>query len=109
MSPKQNYDQMNQESGGVFEAPSQGQELRDTQQVYLQKTKTKSAENDDEEFELLLRLQQQDTNFVKTLASLIKSHYVFLVSDIQLHDVDWFAVNRTAFFLWIPCSIFADN
>ena len=33
MSSKQNYDQMNQESGGVFESPSQGQELRDTQQV----------------------------------------------------------------------------
>ena len=98
MSPKQNYDQMNQESGGVFEAPSQGQELRDTQQVYLQKTKTKSAENDDEEFELLLRLQQQDTNFVKTLASLIKSHYVFLVSDIQLHDVDWFCCKQNSVF-----------
>ena len=36
MSPKQVYDQINQESGGVFESPSQGQELRDTQQV-LQK------------------------------------------------------------------------
>ena len=33
MSSKQNYDQMNQESDGVFESPSQGQELRDTQQV----------------------------------------------------------------------------
>ena len=31
MPPKQVYDQINQESGGVFESPSQCQELRDTQ------------------------------------------------------------------------------
>ena len=41
MAPKQVYDQIYQESGGVCESPSQGQELRDTQQVYRQKTKTK--------------------------------------------------------------------
>ena len=51
------------------------------QQVYRQKTKTKSAENEDDELELLLRLQQQDINFVKTLASLSKSYYVFLAND----------------------------
>ena len=67
------YDQINQESGGVFESPSQGQELRDRQQVYRQKTKTKPAENEENEFELLLRLQRQDINFVKMLASLSKS------------------------------------
>ena len=53
MPPKQLYDQINQESGGVFESPSQGQELRDTQQINRQKTKTKCAENEDDEFELL--------------------------------------------------------
>ena len=94
MPPKQVYDQINQESGGVFESPSQGQELRDTQQVYRQKTKTKSAENEDDEFELLLRLQRQEINFVKTLASLSKSYYVFLANDVQLHDVDWFCCKQ---------------
>ena len=90
MPPKQVHDQINQESGGVCESPSQGQELRDTQQVYRQKTKTKSAENEDDEFELLLRLQRQDINFAKTLASLSKSYYVFLANNVQLHDVDCF-------------------
>ena len=52
---KQVYDQINQESGGVFESPSQVQERRDTKQVYRQKRKMKSAENEDDEFELLLR------------------------------------------------------
>ena len=65
MPPKQVYDQINQESGGVFESPSQGQELIDTQQVYRQKTKTESAENEEDEFELLLRLQRQDINLLK--------------------------------------------
>ena len=58
MPPKQVYDQINQGSVGVSESPSQGQELRDTQHVYHQKTKTKSAENEDDEFELLLRSQR---------------------------------------------------
>ena len=62
MPPKQKHDQMNQESSGIFESPSQGQELRDTQKVYRQKTNMKSAENKDDESELLLRLQQQDIN-----------------------------------------------
>ena len=39
MSPKQVYDQINQ-SGGVFESPSQGQELRDAT--------SKAPENKDE-------------------------------------------------------------
>ena len=107
MPPKQVYDQINQESGGVYESPSQGQELTDMQHVYRQKTKTKSVENEDDEFELLLRLQRQDMNFVKTLASLSKSYYVFLTNDVQLRDVIGFAVNRTAFYLWIPRSILA--
>ena len=68
MPPKQVYDQISQESGEVFESPSQCQELRDTQQVYRQKTKTKSAQNEGDGFELLLRLQRQEINFVKTLA-----------------------------------------
>ena len=88
MPPKQLYDQINQESGGVFESPSQGQELRDTQQINRQKTKTKCAENEDDEFELLLRLQRQKTNFVNTLVSLSKSYYVFLANDVQLYDID---------------------
>ena len=99
MLPKQVYDQINQESGGVFESPPQGQELRDTQQVYLQKTKPKFAENEADEFELLLRLQRQDMNFVKTLASLSKSYYVFLANNAQPHDVFGLAVNRTALYL----------
>ena len=37
MPPKQVYDQINQESGRVFKSLSQGQELRDTTQVYRQK------------------------------------------------------------------------
>ena len=37
MPPKQVYDQINQGSGRVFKSPSQGQELRDTTQVYRQK------------------------------------------------------------------------
>ena len=106
MPPKQVYDQINQESGGVFESPSQYQELRGTQQVYRQKTKTKSAENEDDEFELLLRLQRQETNFVKTLASLNKSYYVFLANDVQLHDVDWFCCKQNPY---IPRSIFAKT
>ena len=52
MPPKQVYDQINQD-----------QELRDTQQVHRQKTKTKSAENEGDEFELLLRFQRQVMNF----------------------------------------------
>ena len=80
-----------------FESPSQGQELRDTQQVYCQKTKTKSAENEDDEFELLLRLQRQSKNFVKTLASLSKSYYGFLANDVQLLDVSWFYIPRSIF------------
>ena len=63
MPPKQKHDQMNQESSGICESPSQGQELRDTQKVYRQKTNMKSAENKDGECELLLRLQRQDINF----------------------------------------------
>ena len=74
MPPKQVYDQINQESG---KSPSQDQELIDTQQVYHQKRKTESAENEDDEFELLLRLQRQEENVFKTLASLSKSYYVF--------------------------------
>ena len=74
MPPKQVCDQISQELAGVFESPLQGQELRDTQQAHRQKTKTKSAGNKDDEFELLLRLQRQDINFVKTLASLSKSY-----------------------------------
>ena len=38
MPLKQVYDQIHRESGGVFEPPSQGEELRETQQVYRQKT-----------------------------------------------------------------------
>ena len=82
------YDQINQKSGGVFESLYQDQGLRDTQQVYCQKTKRKSVESEDDEFELLLRLQRQDMNFVKALASLSKSYYVFIGTDVQLHDVD---------------------
>ena len=82
------YDQINQKSGGVFESLYQDQGLRDTQQVYCQKTKRKSVESEDGEFELLLRLQRQDINFVKALASLSKSYYVFIGTDVQLHDVD---------------------
>ena len=33
MPPKEVYDQINQESGGVFESPSQGQELGDTANI----------------------------------------------------------------------------
>ena len=43
MPPKQEYDQINQGSGGVFESSSQCQKLRDKQQLYHQKTKTKFA------------------------------------------------------------------
>ena len=65
MTPKQVYHQINPESGGVFESASQGQKLKDTQQVYRQKTKRKSAENEEDECELLLRLQRQDINLLK--------------------------------------------
>ena len=82
------YDQINQKSGGVFESLYQDQGLRDTQQVYCQKTKRKSVESEEDEFELLLRLQRQDINFVKALASLSKSYYVFIGNDVQLHDAD---------------------
>ena len=76
MAPKQVYDQINQMSGGVFESRLQSQELRDTRQVHCQKKKKKSAENEDDEFELLLRLYGQDISFVKTLASLSNSYYI---------------------------------
>ena len=59
MPPKQVYDQVNQESGEVFEAPSDARELIDTQLVYRQKTKTKSAENEDDQYELFLRLSDK--------------------------------------------------
>ena len=59
MPPKQVYDQINQESGEVFEAPSDARELIDTQLVYRQKTKTKSAENEDDQYELFLRLSDK--------------------------------------------------
>ena len=59
MPPKQVYDQVNQESGEVFEAPSDAWELIDTQLVYRQKTKTKSAGNEDDQYELFLRLSDK--------------------------------------------------
>ena len=59
MPPKQVYDQINQESGEVFEAPSDARELIDTQLVYRQKTKTKSAGNEDDQYELFLRLSDK--------------------------------------------------
>ena len=76
MAPKQVYDQINQMSGGVFESWLQSQELRETRQVHCQKKKKKSVENEDDEFELLLRLYRQDISFVKTLASLSNSYYI---------------------------------
>ena len=109
MPPKQVYDQVNQESGEVFEAPSDARELIDTQLVYRQKTKTKSAENEDDQYELFLRLQRQDKNFVKTLASLSKSYYIFLANYVQLHDVIGFVVNRRSFYFLILRSIFAKT
>ena len=39
MKAKTIYDKINDESGGVYASSSQGQQLRDTNQVYQQKKK----------------------------------------------------------------------
>ena len=90
MIEKTIYDTINEQSCDVFTSVAQSNELRDVKQVYRQAATVKKNETAKEvshEFTLLLKAQQEDKEFVRTISRLIQSYYPFLGDDIQLNDI----------------------
>ena len=86
---KEADDKENALSGGVYESSSQSDELRNMKQVYRQKEemkpKAKPAESD--ELLTLIRYQQENTNFLRSVVCLDQSYYGFITTDTQLNDI----------------------
>ena len=98
-NPKNVFDQINNESGGVFHSNSQSRELRDMRQVYRQKKNTKckdtfSPNSANDELLSALNMQRADPDFVRTVSCLRDSYYIFLGSDIQLEDIKQFCCEK---------------
>ena len=90
MSAKKIYDTINEQSGDVFTSVAQSNELRDVKQVYRQAAsvkKNETAKEVSDEFTLLLKAQQEDKEFVRTISCLSQSYYAFLGDDTQLNDI----------------------
>ena len=75
---KKNYDTINEQSGDVFTSVAKSNKLRDVKQVYRQAAsvrKNESAKKASDEFKLLLKAQQGDKEFVRTISCLSQSYY----------------------------------
>ena len=98
MEPKAVYDQMNNESGGVFYSTSQSHELRDMQQVYRQRQNVKNTKKAptkvNDELAAAIHIQRNDPDFVRTVSCLRDSYYIFLGKDIQLEDIVQFCCEK---------------
>ena len=106
MPPKKVYDQISDDSGGVFYSTSQSNELRDTRQAYRQsenlKKKWKEDEINDHQGELasIIEFQRREKEFVRNVSCICESFYVFLGTTIQLSDVAKFCCDMDEV-LWI--------
>ena len=90
MIEKTIYDTINEQSCDVFTSVAQSNELRDVKQVYRQAAsvkKNETAKEVSDEFTLLLKAQQEDKEFVRTISCLSQSYYAFLGDDTQLNDI----------------------
>ena len=91
MSSKKIYDKVNEDSGGPMYSTSQSNELRDTRQVYRQSSKSKKEGQEtvkcDDELASFIRYQKSHQDFLRTVACLQSSYYVFLGDNKQLDDV----------------------
>jgi hypothetical protein len=64
-------------------------------QLYRQKEKCQDSENTDQ-VTRLIRLQREDTDFVRSVCCLAKSYYTFIANDIQLNDIVKFCCLNTS-------------
>lgn len=94
MDPKKVYDEVNNESGGVFYSTSQSNELRDMKQVYRQNKKDKSCPLVADELTSAILLQQDDPQFIRSVSSLNKFYYIFLGNDEQFEDIVTFCCEK---------------
>ena len=80
--------------GGVRTSSSQGQELRDTRQLYQQKEKESVKKEPHDDLSNVIRLQGQGCRLISTISIICKSYQVFLGNDVQLQDVELFCCNN---------------
>ena len=73
---------------------SQGQELRDTRQLYQQKEKESVKKEPHDDLSNVIRLQGQGCRLISTISIICKSYQVFLGNDVQLQDVELFCCNN---------------
>ena len=94
MQAKTVYDKIIDESGGVYASSSQGQDLRDTRQVYRQKGKESLKKEPHNDLSNVIRLQSQSRKLIRTISITGKIYQVFLSKDVQLQDVELFCCNN---------------
>ena len=91
LNAKTVYDEVNNESGGVYYLSSQSSKLRDTRQVHRPKEKAKmsngmSTSKLSGELSTAIMLQHSDPEFIKTISNICDSYYIFLGATVQLDD-----------------------
>ena len=94
MQAKTVYDKIIDESGVVYASSSQGQELRDTRQVYRQKGKESLKKEPHNDLYNVIRLQSQSRKIIRTISITGKIYQVFLSKDVQLQDVELFCCDN---------------
>ena len=99
MQGKAVYDKINNKSGVVYASSSQGQELRDTRQVYQQKEKEAVKKEPHNDLSNISRLQSQTCELISTIPVTGKCYQVFLGNDVQLQDVELFRYNNNGVFI----------
>ena len=83
MNPKSVYNYINKISRGIFESHSQSKELRNTQQMYRQKSNAPSAITQDSKDELLACIMFET-----------KRYHTLLSYDSQLQHVEQFCCQK---------------
>ena len=90
MIPQKIYDAINEQSVDVLTSVAQSNKLRDVKQVYRQAASVKKNETvkeESNEFTFLLKKQQEDKEFVRTISCLSESYYAFIADDTQLNEI----------------------
>ena len=90
MIPQKIYDAINEQSVDVLTSVAQSNKLRDVKQVYRQAASVKKNETvkeESNEFTFLLKKQQEDKEFVRTISCLSESYYAFIVDGTQLNEI----------------------
>ena len=81
------HDKINEGAGGVFNSRSQSDELRNMNQIFLQKQTVKEQDEISQELLDLINFQGEDSDFLRSVCYLAKSYYALFCTYMQLNYV----------------------